>query len=100
MRGDYDDIIQHQERKQNNVYDVNAQFISDVQTIELPESFFPCHMVEITFGDEESYPVTIFGFDGNTVYEANTNIYELRDNADKDYLREIGQYLCNNFKTI
>lgn len=84
---------------EDEIADIGGEFIP--KTIELPDSFFPYHMVEVIRGGNETlYPLTIFGFDGNIVYEATTNTYELRDNADKDYLREIGQYLCNNFKTI
>jgi hypothetical protein len=67
-----------------------------IQEIELPYEFFPASLVVIDYSStEEVYPVTIYGFDGNEIYQERTNIFLMRDEENITSIAEIGEYICN-----
>jgi hypothetical protein len=68
-----------------------------VKNIELPPEFFPATLVEIDYSQDEIYPVTVYGFDGNTIYHERTNIFLMRDEENITSIAEIGEYICNVF---
>lgn len=70
-----------------------------IKTIHLPTEFFPATEVIIDYDHEnEVYPVIIYGFDGNTIYEERTNIYLMKEEENISSIAEIGNYLCKVFK--
>jgi hypothetical protein len=67
-----------------------------IQEIELPYEFFPASLVVIDYSStEEIYPVTVYGFDGNEIYQERTNIFLMRDEENITSIAEIGEYICN-----
>lgn len=67
-----------------------------IQQIDLPPEFFPATLVAIDYSStDETYPVTVYGFDGNEIYHEHTNIFLMRDEENIISIAEIGEYLCN-----
>lgn len=66
--------------------------------IDLPSEFFPATSVTIDISStNETYPITVYGFDGNEIYHKNTNIFAMRDEENITSIAEIGEYICNLF---
>jgi hypothetical protein len=67
-----------------------------ISNITLPPHFFPATQVVLDYSSvDETYPITIFGFDGNELYQERTNIYLMRDEEHINSIADIGEYLCN-----
>ena len=71
-----------------------------IDTIELPEEFFFSLQVHIVAEqDDLEYPIFVYGFDGNMIFDESTTIHALCDMED-DLLSRIGEYLVQNWRTI
>jgi hypothetical protein len=66
-------------------------------TIELSRDFYPAVSATIECeADDTTYMICVYGFDGNLMYEEETNIYSMRDD-EEDWIAKIGEFLCENW---